>query len=409
MTVRLKPLEEQVIVITGASSGIGLATARMAAERGARLVLVARNEKAVRDIAKDCSRRGGRAVAVPADVGRREDLARVAKVAVETFGGFDTWVNNAGAALYGAMKEIPIEDQRRQFEVNYWGVVNGSLIAAEHLRKRGGGAVINTGSILSDRTMIYQTQYSATKHAVKAFTDGLRMELEAEGAPISVTLIKPSSIDTPYPEHARNYLDAPALTLPPPAYDPAVVAKGDPVSRPRTRSARSRSGFAGYAITLSGAHFPRLTDRLMETRRLRLADDGRAGAARCATERQSLRAREDGDEHSSQGGRVAQVEPVSRGADAAGRHGGRAGRAWPRARACAAVGAGTPPPQRPRPEAVLAPTTRPPPSKGEVRTALMAAGHFAHRDQHVERPRPRAMTSAQPGSSTTRVVRLVCA
>jgi short-subunit dehydrogenase len=117
MTVRLKPLEEQVIVITGASSGIGLATARMAAERGARLVLVARNEKAVRDIAKDCSRRGGRAVAVPADVGRREDLARVAKVAVETFGGFDTWVNNAGAALYGAMKEIPIEDQRRQFEV----------------------------------------------------------------------------------------------------------------------------------------------------------------------------------------------------------------------------------------------------------------------------------------------------
>ena len=90
--------------------------------------------------------------------------------------------------------------------MNYWGVVNGSLLAAQHLRERGGGAIINIGSVLSERAMIFQTQYSASKHAVKAFTDGLRMELEREGAPISVTLIKPSAIDTHYPEHARNYL-----------------------------------------------------------------------------------------------------------------------------------------------------------------------------------------------------------
>ncbi|MFL5327212.1 MAG: SDR family oxidoreductase, partial [Microvirga sp.] len=199
MGVALKPLEEQVIVITGASSGIGRAAAEMAAERGARLVLAARNEDALREVAGECIRRGGQAVVVAADVAKREDIERIAEVATESFGGIDTWVNDAAVALYGDVRQLPIEDQRRQFEVNYWGVVNGSLVAAEHIGRRGGGAIVNIGSVLSDRAMAYQTQYSATKHAVKAFTDGLRMELEAAGAPISVTLIKPSSINTPYP------------------------------------------------------------------------------------------------------------------------------------------------------------------------------------------------------------------
>src|SRR5690606_18688282 len=149
---------------------------------------------------------GTRTIAVPADVSEREDLERVAQTAVDTFGRFDTWVNDAAVALYGTLEQIPIEDQRQLFEVNYWGVVNGSLIAAEHLRDRG-GTIITIGSVLAERAMVLQTQYSASKHAVKAFTDGLRMELESAGAPVSVTLIKPSSIDTPYVEHARNYLD----------------------------------------------------------------------------------------------------------------------------------------------------------------------------------------------------------
>ena len=138
---------------------------------------------------------------MPADTGRREDLERQ-HGGRETFGGFDTWVNGAAVTLYGRLEDMPIEDQRRLFEVNYWGVVTGSLIAAGHLRPRG--RIIDDGSVLSERTMILQTQYSASKHAVKGFTDGLRMELERDGAPISVTLIKPSAIDTPYPEHARN-------------------------------------------------------------------------------------------------------------------------------------------------------------------------------------------------------------
>jgi short-subunit dehydrogenase len=263
MAVQLKPLEEQVIVITGASSGIGRAAAEMAAESGARLVLAARNEEALRQVAEECARRGGRAVVVAADVAKREDIERIAEVAEESFGGFDTWVNDAAVALYGKMTEIPLEDQRRQFEVNYWGVVNGSLVAAERLRSRGGGAIINIGSVLSDRAMIYQSQYSATKHAVKAFTDGLRMELEAEGAPISVTLIKPSSIDTPYPEHARNYLDSEAIDLPPPVYDPHLVGKA--ILHAAEHPKRTLVvGLGGYMISLMGTHFPRLADYAME-------------------------------------------------------------------------------------------------------------------------------------------------
>jgi len=263
MAVQLKPLEEQVIVITGASSGIGRATAEMAADGGARLVLAARNEEALREVADECARRGGRAVVVAADVGKRADIERIAEVAEDSFGGFDTWVNDAAVALYGKMTEIPLEDQRRQFEVNYWGVVNGSLVAAEHLRRRGGGAIINIGSVLSDRAMIYQSQYSATKHAVKAFTEGLRMELEEEGAPISVTLIKPSSIDTPYPEHARNYLGSEALDLPPPVYDPHLVGKA--ILHAAENPKRTLVvGLGGYMISLIGTHFPRLADYAME-------------------------------------------------------------------------------------------------------------------------------------------------
>jgi short-subunit dehydrogenase len=223
MTIKLKPLHDQVIVITGASSGIGLATAFAAAKKGARLVLAARNEQALQDIAQEINEKGGEAIPVGADVGRQQDVERIADVALSHFGGFDTWVNNAGVSIFGRLLEVSDDDNRRMFDTNFWGLVYGSQIAAMHLRRRG-GAIINLGSVLSDVAIPMQGMYSASKHAVKGFTDALRIELEEEGAPVSVTLIKPSGINTPYPEHARNYTEH-KLTLPPPVYEPAEVAQ----------------------------------------------------------------------------------------------------------------------------------------------------------------------------------------
>ncbi len=295
MPVRQKPVEEQVVVITGASSGIGLATAHHFASRGAKgLVLAARNEEALRKVAGELSRGGTRAIAAPADVSKREDLERIARTAIDTFGGFDTWVNDAAVALYGTLDKIPLEDQRQLFEVNYWGVVNGSLIAAEHLRNRG-GTIINVGSVLSERTMMLQTQYSASKHAVKAFTDGLRMELEYQEAPVAVTLIKPSSIDTPYVEHARNYLDKEAA-VPPPAYDPHLVAKAI-VFAAEHRRRELTIGFGGWVIGAMGKVAPRMMDKAMEL-------TGYGAQTTNQPERRQMhdnlyRAREDGDMYSS--------------------------------------------------------------------------------------------------------------
>jgi short-subunit dehydrogenase len=223
MAIRLKKLRDQVIVITGASSGIGLSTARMAARQGAALVLAARSGEDLAQLVSEITSRGSRAIAVTADVAREEDVQHIADEARRVFGGFDTWVNNAGASVYGRALEVSVEDMRRLFDTNVWGVVYGSRVASEELRRRG-GALINVGSEVSDQPVPLQVAYSASKHAVKAWTDGLRMELESDGAPMSVTLIKPGPIDTPYPHHAANYLeDEP--THAPPVYKPEAVAR----------------------------------------------------------------------------------------------------------------------------------------------------------------------------------------
>jgi len=196
MKLRLKKLRDQTIVITGASSGIGLVTARSAARHGARVVLNARNEEALKQIVAEMRSLGGLASYVVGDVAILDDVKRIADEAVQTFGGFDTWVNNAGVSIYGRVLDQSLDDHRRLFETNYWGMVHGSMVACNYLRERG-GALINVGSVLSDRAIPVQGTYSASKHAMKGYTDALRMELEKEGIPISVTLVKPSAIDIP--------------------------------------------------------------------------------------------------------------------------------------------------------------------------------------------------------------------
>lgn len=258
----LKDVEDQVIVIAGASSGIGLTTARMAADRGARVVLAARSEDALAELAAEIERDGGDAEFVVADVSDREDVREIRRAAEEAYGGFDTWVNVASVFVYGRLQDVPVEDMRELFETNVWGLLYGSLEAAEHLKERG-GSIINIGSAVSDRALLLQGSYSASKHAAKGFTDALRMELEKEDAPVAVTLVKPGAIDTPYPEHAKNHMDQ-AAALPDPIYAPETVARA--VLHAAEHGDREVAvGAGGKSISLLGTFAPRLADRLMET------------------------------------------------------------------------------------------------------------------------------------------------
>ena len=256
MFYRHKRLGAQTIVITGATSGIGLATATLAARRGANLVLAARSVDGLDDVAAKLGR-SDRVITVQADVGIRADVERIASRAIEAFGGFDTWVNNAGQTIYGRLEEVSEEDLRALMEVNFWGAVNGSLVAVSHLKRRG-GALINIGSIGSDFAFPLQGMYSASKHAIRGFTDALRMELEQEGAPVSVTLIKPASIDTPLPQRARNYMDR-EPDLPPPVYRPREVAEAI-LSAAASNRRDVYVGGGGKAISVMAALAPRLFD-----------------------------------------------------------------------------------------------------------------------------------------------------
>jgi len=261
MVQKLKPLNEQVIVITGASSGIGLATAKRAARRGAQVVLVSRDEEDLARAVREIQERGASAVHFVADVADQAAMQRVARDVVVQFGRIDTWINNAGVTVYGLIEEVPTEDARRLFETNYWGVVNGSLAALPHLRS-GGGALINLGSVLSDTGYPLQGHYTASKHAVKGFTDSLRLEVEKSGAPVCITLIQPAAIDTPYPEHAKNHLGFEAKHMPP-VYAPEVVAKA--ILHCAERPERNvLVGGSGKVFSTSEKFAPRLFDRMKE-------------------------------------------------------------------------------------------------------------------------------------------------
>ena len=260
MAASLKPLDQQVIVITGASSGIGLCTAETAAQKGAKVVLAARSNATLDEVVQRINAAGGEAIAIVCDVADRQQVDGLATAAVRRFGRIDTWVNNAGLAIYGRLDEVSEEDSRRLFDINFWGVVNGSLAALPYL-KRYGGALINVGSEVSEAVVPILGMYSASKHAVKGFTDALRLELErVDQAPVSVTLIQPTAVDTPFDEHARNYMDKEAK-LPTPMIDPQQVA--DAILSAAVKPQRDiKVGMMAKVNTFVAKNLPGIGDRM---------------------------------------------------------------------------------------------------------------------------------------------------
>ena len=261
MKSKLKRLADQVIVVTGASSGIGLTTAEMGAARGASIVLAARTQPALTDAVERIRAKGGRATAVVADVADPAQVEQIGRRAIAEFGRIDTWVNNAGISMYGPLTDVPLDDKRRVFDVTFWGVVHGCEAAVPHLQHHG-GAIINVGSVLSDLSAPLQGIYSAAKHAVKGYTDALRMELEEERLPIQVTLVKPGPIDTPYTQHARNYLPRepkhPEPTYPPEEVAHAILRCAERPMREIVVGGVPRLQIAMHTLA------PRLTERYME-------------------------------------------------------------------------------------------------------------------------------------------------
>ena len=219
-----RPLSEQVVVITGASQGIGRETALQMAMRGASLVLTARGGEALAELAREVERIGARAETVVTDVAEWPQVEAIAQRAVDRFGRIDTWVNNAAVSAYGTIDEIEVRELERVIRVNLMGQMYGVKAALPHMRRGGGGTIINVGSALSARAVPLQSAYVASKHAVKGFSEAIRMELEHDGSGINVTLIMPSSINTPLFSNAASKLGVRPAPVPP-VYEPRVVGE----------------------------------------------------------------------------------------------------------------------------------------------------------------------------------------
>jgi NAD(P)-dependent dehydrogenase (short-subunit alcohol dehydrogenase family) len=303
-----KPVAEQVVVIVGASSGIGRASALAFAARGARVVCAARSVQALDTLVQEITSAGGTAVSVPTDVADGAAVQALAAAAEERFGRIDTWVNAAAVSVWGRVEDITSEEFDRVMRVNFLGQVHGIHAALPALRRAGGGGIIGISSVEGVRAVPLHAPYTASKWALRALYDCLRMELAQEGAPISVSTILPAAIDTPFFEHARSKLGA-MPKPPPPVYAPEIVADTIVYTAEHPRREVAVGGAAVGFVTGQRLS-PALTDALMSIPRIGV---GESKADRPDNGRDNVDAPMDGpgQVHGSYSGRVLRRSAVT--------------------------------------------------------------------------------------------------
>lgn len=256
-----RPINEQVIVITGASSGIGRETALECGKAGATVVISARNAEALDQVAFTITQLGGRVLTVPTDVTDWEQVRQLANTTINHFGRIDTWVNNAGISVYATAEETSVEETARIMQTNFMGVVHGVSVVLPHMKQQGHGTIINVGSVESQRAFPLQAAYAASKHAVKAYTEALRLEQIEEKTNIQITLILPSGINTPLFNHARSKVGVKPMPIPP-VYSPELVARAI-MTAAQAPHRDIYVGGAGFLFWLLERINPALLDKLM--------------------------------------------------------------------------------------------------------------------------------------------------
>lgn len=262
--MELKPLEEQVVVVMGASSGIGRQCALAFAAKGARVVVAARNHKALEGLVSEIESKGGKAISMAADVSNFAQVQDVATRAVAEWRTIDTWVNVAAVSVFSPFEETRPEEFRRVIDVNLLGQIYGTLAALPYLRRGGRGSLIQVSSIEGFVSFPFQSAYAAAKRGIAGFSDALRLELQRDGSDIQVTTILPASINTPLFEHARTRLGV-APQGAPPVYAPELVA--DAILYAAQFGGREIIvGGSGVLLALLQRLSPRLVDQILLTR-----------------------------------------------------------------------------------------------------------------------------------------------
>jgi short-subunit dehydrogenase len=214
-----------VVVVTGASAGLGRAIARAFGREGARVGLIARTEEPLENAAAEIRAAGGEALVLPLDLADAGAVERAADEVAARFGSIDVWVNDAMVSVLAPVAQMRADEYRRVTEVNYLGAVHGTLAALKHMRPRGAGVIVQIGSALAYRSIPLQSAYCASKAAMRGFTDALRCELLHDRSGVKVTMLQLPAVNTPQFEVVRNRLDAHARPVPP-VYQPETIAEG---------------------------------------------------------------------------------------------------------------------------------------------------------------------------------------